>query len=155
MPGADSVWVLAPASGGTQGLLKPGKSLKPSKHTSTQPGCPSPSDAEGVLESSACHGASWSQEVQGPSTQPRPAECLLLVPPATRPQAQLYACTCSLGAEPGSTRSSGALLWTPALTAPLTGSFLLRLIMDLGPYAGWISFLLLPEIPRCAIPGGL
>ena len=39
----DALWVLAPAAGGTQGVLKTSESFKHSKHTATQPGCQSTS----------------------------------------------------------------------------------------------------------------
>ena len=49
----DTVCVFAPASGGTQGILKPSESLKHFKHTATQPDGQSTSNTEGTLVSSA------------------------------------------------------------------------------------------------------
>ena len=55
----------------------------------------------------------------------------------THPQAPLWACTCSHGAAPGATRSSGALVWTSALTAPPRLSSWLRCSSHLGLHGPW------------------
>ena len=75
----------------------------------------------------------------------------------THHQPQHWACTCSLGAAPGSRRYSGAILWTSALTVSLRFSSSLWLsgtqcCIDLGQHAGWNSFSQFLEIPRSALP---
>ena len=132
----DAVPVLDPASEGTHGIQTPRESVKPSKQTALQTGCPSPSNAEGIPVSSACHDASWRQEPRCQAHNPNlQAACCGCHP--THPEAQLCACTCSHGAAPGATRSSGALLWTSALTAPLRISSWLRLSRVLGLHGPW------------------
>ena len=79
--------------------------------------------------------------------------------PWTHHQLQLCDCSCSLAAEPGSRRYSGALLWTYAVTATLRFSSSLWLSSPLGctghgQYAHWISFLWFLEIPRMPLQVG-
>ena len=78
---------------------------------------------------------------------------------STHHQPHLKACTCSLGAAPGSSRYYGALLWTSTLTATLRFSSSLWLssywgCTDLRQYFHWISFLRFLEIPRSALHSG-
>ena len=166
----DAGRVSAPASGGTQGVPTPSDSFQqPSKHTPKPPGCRSTSQCyrdacvlcltRGVLDQTV-PGA------QEPTQRPLGACCGFL---STHSPSHHSACTCSLAAAPGSRRCSGAVLWTPALTAtlrfpPLSASAAPQGGTGWGQYAPGMAFprscrrrgrpRRRPDLARRANPGG-
>ena len=147
----DAGRVSAPASGGTQGVPTPSDSFQqPSKHTPKPPGCRSTSQCyrdacvlcltRGVLDQTV-PGA------QEPTQRPLGACCGFL---STHSPSHHSACTCSLAAAPGSRRCSGAVLWTPALTATLR--FSSSLCLSRPPGRHWLGAIcswngLPPQLP--------
>ena len=134
----DAGRVSAPASGGTQGVPTPSDSFQqPSKHTPKPPGCRSTSQCyrdacvlcltRGVLDQTV-PGA------QEPTQRPLGACCGFL---STHSPSHHSACTCSLATAPGSRRCSGAVLWTPALTATLR--FSSSLCLSRPPGRHWLG----------------
>ena len=148
----DAGRVSAPASGGTQGVPTPSDSFQqPSKHTPKPPGCRSTSQCYRDACVLCLTGGVLDQTVPGaqePTQRPLGACCGFL---STHSPSHHSACTCSLATAPGSRRCSGAVLWTPALTATLR--FSSSLCLSRPPGRHWLGAICswngLPPQLRC------
>ena len=138
----DAACVSAPA---------PRESFQHSKHTPRQPGCRSTSHGYRDACVLGLTGGLLDQRVPGAqqTTQRPPRACRGFL--STHSPSHHSACTCSLAAAPGSRRCSGAVLWTPALTATLR--FSSSLCLSRPPGRHWLGAICswngLPPQLRC------
>ena len=138
----DAACVSAPA---------PRESFQHSKHTPRQPGCRSTSHGYRDACVLGLTGGLLDQRVPGAqqTTQRPPRACRGFL--ATHSPSHHSACPCSLATAPGSRRCSGAVLWTPALTATLR--FSSSLCLSRPPGRHWLGAICswngLPPQLRC------